>query len=224
MVVPLQFVRDRGSCIGMRFNRGPQATAVPIDVMNLFSGIKPDIFVGVAVNCRSMRRRLGTSGGLVVIAAIGVIGTGYAEAPAGAAAIRGPQAHGRQSGLCVIDLPEGPRKQGDWSAAGGSPPIAPPTRSRPAAGDVSVTIPSTVFIRVGRKRIVVTTNTGVPPTSSDEFWVLAHGSASPADASMRAEVLTGCTSSPPKHGSGPLGPRRAIGTSTSPSSRHHPPE
>jgi hypothetical protein len=212
--------------------------------MNLFSGIIPFNVVEVAVNCRSTRRRLrpalvgGTAGALVVIAAVGVIGTGYAEAPAGAAVIRGPQAHGRHGGLCVIDLPEGPRKQGDWSAAGGSPPVGAPTRSRPVAGDVSVTIPPTVFISVGRKRIVVTTNTGVPPVSSDEFWVLAHGDASPADASMRAEVLTGCTSSPPKHGSSPpkrgsglaskhgpspLGPRRAIGTSTSPSSRHDPP-
>lgn len=214
-----------------RHGGSPWATAGPTNIMNLFSGIIFDNFVEVAVNCRSMRRRLGTSGAVVVISAVGVIGAAYAEAPAGAAAIRGPQAHGRQGGLCVIALPQGvARKSGNWSAEGGSPPIAPPTRSRPASGDVSVTIPSTVFIRVGRKRIVVTTNTGVPPVSSDEFWVLAHGSASPADASMRAEVLTGCTSSP-KHGSGsasmhgssPLGPRRATGTSTAPSGRHDPP-
>jgi hypothetical protein len=156
---------------------------------------------------RGMRiRRLSASGALVVISAVGVVAAGYAEAPAGATAIRGPQAHGRQGGLCIIALPQGlARRQGNWSAAGGSPPVVPPTRSRSASGDVSVTIPSTVFIRVGRKRIVVTTNTGVPPVSSDEFWVLAHGSASPADASMRAEVLTGCTSSPPTHGSGKHG-------------------
>ena len=206
------------------------------NIMNLFSGIILVNLVKVAANCRSMRRRLGTSGALVVISAVGVIGAAYAEAPAGAAAIRDPQAHGRQGGLCVIALPQGvARKSGNWSAEGGSPPIAPPTRSRPASGDVSVTVPSTVFIRVGRKRIVVTTNTGVPPVSSDEFWVLAHGSASPADASMRAEVLTGCTSSPPKHGSSPPkhgsglasrpgssqpGPPRTIGASTAPSSGH----
>ena len=56
-----------------------------------------------------------------------------------------------------------------------------------------MTIPPTVFIRGDRRHLVVTTNTGAPPAVSDGFWVLTGRRATPADASVRAEVLAACS-------------------------------
>jgi hypothetical protein len=181
-----------------------------------------------AVNCRSTRtRRLpAASVAVVAVSAAAAIGAGYAAAPAGAAAIPGHQAPGQHGERCVVALPQAPARAGtNWSAEAASPPTSAPAPSQPAVSggeSVSVTIPPTVFIRVGRKHLFVTTNTGVPPVPSDEFWVLTPGNASLADASIEAEVLAGCTSPAPKHGSSPPGPPRTIGRSVTNRPNPHP--
>ena len=141
------------------------------------------------------RRHLAVSVALALVSVSGAVGAGSPGAPAGAAVIAGHAAHGRRWVRCVIDLPSAPvRAYADGPAGDGAQPGAAPARTRPGpAGDVSVTIPPTVFIRVGRKRIVVTTNTRVPPVSADGFWVLARGRATPAGTSLQAEVLAACT-------------------------------
>jgi hypothetical protein len=85
--------------------------------------------------------------------------------------------------------------QGTPPHFGGEPgrPSAPAVR-----GDISVSIPPTVFIRVFGQYMMVTTNTGMPPESQDGFWVLDGNRATPASTSMRAQVLAGCTSSMPR--------------------------
>jgi hypothetical protein len=63
------------------------------------------------------------------------------------------------------------------------------------SGNVVVDIPPTVFIRLVGPWLLVTTNTGAPPSPADTFELVAHNHASIADASVQHQVETGCASS-----------------------------
>jgi hypothetical protein len=56
-----------------------------------------------------------------------------------------------------------------------------------------VAIPPVALIRIERGRVMVTTNTGQAPRSSDAFYVVAAGRATVAGAALRDSVLAGCT-------------------------------
>jgi len=122
----------------------------------------------------------------LVITATGVIGPGIWNTPVGAAPAPGGQANKPGNGRCVLVIPHQPT-----SAHGGGWADSHPAPAVP--GDISVAIPPTVFIRVEGGRMVVTTDTGAPPSSQYGFWVLDGHRATPADASLKAEVLAGCT-------------------------------
>jgi len=65
-------------------------------------------------------------------------------------------------------------------------------RSGVADGTVTVAIPRVVFVRTAGRRLVVTTNTGAPPQHLDAFYSIASGTARPAGAGLRNEVLSWC--------------------------------
>ena len=57
---------------------------------------------------------------------------------------------------------------------------------------MTIGIPPTVFIRADGGHLVVTTNTGEPPQAQDDFYSIAPGSAVPASAGLRQQVLSDC--------------------------------
>jgi hypothetical protein len=121
---------------------------------------------------------------VMVIMATGLIGPGTWSSPVGAAPA--PGGHTKPgNGPCVVVISHWSTQEYPEGPIGNRP--APASR-----GDISVSIPPTVFIRVEGGLMVVTTNTGTPPASQDGFWVLEGHTAAPASASVRAEVLAGC--------------------------------
>ena len=122
----------------------------------------------------------------MVATATGVIGPGTWSTPVGAAPAAGGHPDKPGNGPCVLVIPRQPTSVHAGGSAGRD--LAPTVR-----GDVSVAIPPTVFIRVEGKLIVVTTDAGTPRPSGDGFWVVDGHTAAPASTSMRAEVLSGCS-------------------------------
>jgi hypothetical protein len=60
------------------------------------------------------------------------------------------------------------------------------------SGNLVVDIPPSVFIRAHGSRLVITTNTGRPPTLGDTFFYIARGEAVIADRRVRRQVVSGC--------------------------------
>jgi hypothetical protein len=134
------------------------------------------------------RRLLAASAALVVPAAIvivsatgsvsgaGLVGPGTGSRPAGDAPVSGGPPGPWRGGHCHLEI------------------LTKPSRIRAGApGDVSVSIPPTVFIRfLDQDHMVVTTNTRAQPKPRDDFWVIDGNEATPASHWVRAEVMTDC--------------------------------
>lgn len=138
--------------------------------------------------------------GLVVAASVTLLALGgvdrrampWSPVDATAAVVKSPAVNTRPSrpGVCIL-----------WVGVGTPRSPSPQIASGPAAGaeggggagNLTVAIPPVVFIRAHGRRLVVTTNTGEPPQSQDEFYLTARGVTRVAPAHLRARVLAKCT-------------------------------
>jgi hypothetical protein len=76
----------------------------------------------------------------------------------------------------------------DPTAAGtGGAPVATGT-----GGQLQVTVPPLVFVRVESGLLRVSTNTGRPPATTDGFYLIRRGRAGRAPASVIETVLHNC--------------------------------
>jgi len=137
------------------------------------------------------RRLLATLVALVIVTGSGAVALGQGSTPAGASPAQAPAAK-----------PPRNRSEIQRAATSGRPRAATtsavnlattPAGAASVGGAVEVTIPPVVLIRLRPRRLVVTTNTGVLPRPSDQFWILRERRATPADAAVQAEVLADCT-------------------------------
>lgn len=151
---------------------------------------------GHRVDAPCMRLRwLAATTVVVVLIALSTVAASAATARAGAtrptAVSLSESKRPARPPRCVLPRPTHPKSSP--SGAGDSPsPVSGP-RDGSAQGDLVVSVPPVVFIRERPHRIVITTNTGVPPQPQDLFYVVGSHRARPADAALRAQVLAGCT-------------------------------
>jgi hypothetical protein len=125
----------------------------------------------------------------LALAGAGAVSLGW-QGPAGASVSSTERSPSSEShGTCTLVV-EANRHQGrhgptGQKRAGGEPGTAEP-------GNLTVAIPPVVLVRPQGRQLVVTTNTGEGPQSSDTFYIVAGGKAAPAGPAVRQEVLSAC--------------------------------
>jgi hypothetical protein len=148
------------------------------------------------------RSRLALHGFTVVLATAGVGVAHAALAPGGAPATQAgssPSHSAIVDGTCTLpahpssatphNSPTTVRTHRHSSSAGNLHAAATVNTT----GNVAVTIPRAVFIRLVGTALVVTTNTGEAPQPHDTFYSIANGHARLAGARLKRQVDSGCT-------------------------------